>query len=105
MDFVTSFRRTVTLAAGLNNCSTLVQTALGSTQLVGGVIELTHRVEAGGPVAKGDSTMAAITDGASYDVKEGDTERASMGNAIHLGAIYFFATNAGDKLYLQIRCR
>ena len=104
MLLINSFRQTVELTAGLNRLSDIINANIPAGATFDGSVvrEVTHRVEAGGPVAKGGASMASIADGASYDVKEGDTERGVGVSIIDIGQIYFFATNTGDRLYLQV---
>ena len=104
MLLINSFRQTVELTAGLNRLSDIINANIPAGAMFESMVrEVTHRVEAGGPIAKGGASMTSIADGASYDVKEGDTERGVGMSIVDIGQIYFFATNTGDRLYLQVR--
>lgn len=84
-----------TLSAGLNSLAVFI--AANAPGMHMRLRELSYRVQSGGPVARGGSSMAALTDGDQYDVREGVTERR-----VDATTIYFYAA-AGDKL--SITCR
>ena len=63
--------------------------------------EFTFRVISGGPVAKASVVMAAISDGPSYNVDGGATERGP--GPIPANKINFFPTNDGDVIELTLR--
>jgi len=80
--------------------------AAQSTGITGIAMQLTYlrwRVKLGGPVAKGNSAMAALTDGDSFALDEGDTEAAYGTDRIDATQIYFRGTANGDKVFIECR--
>jgi hypothetical protein len=97
-------RKILTLTGNNDSLKTfLAANSVGITGLSMNLTYLHWRVKSGGPVAKGDSTMASLADGDSYDLDEGDTEAAYGTDRIDATKIYFRGTSAGDKVYIEAR--
>lgn len=94
-------RKVFTLAAGLNSLKTMLASVSTDIAMMG--TYLRWRVVSGGPVAKGDSAMAAVTDGDAFDVGEGDTEHSYGTDRNDFTKIYFYPTSAGDKIFIEAR--
>lgn len=91
------FSKVWELAAGLNSLATFL--AANAPGMVHRLRELTYRVQsATANVARGNSAMAAFTDGDQYAVGEANTERGG----VDATQVYFYAT-AGDRI--SITCR
>jgi hypothetical protein len=98
---VPSLKKVITLAAGLNTLKSLI--AANSTKVSMQLTWLRWRVFSGGPVAIGNLSMAAITDGDQWDVDTGTTEQAQGTDRIDATQIAFWPTNNGDKIFIDAR--
>lgn len=91
-----SARKVLSLSAGNNQLSAML-VAAGAT-ITMGLTELTYKVESGGPVAVGDSSMAALADGSQLALGDSNTERATDRTLIDATQVYFRPTTPGDKI-------
>src|SRR5262245_32427601 len=98
-------RKNFTLAAGNNRLSTML--AGVSTDIAMMLSYVRWRVVGPGDVAKGDSTMAALTDGDVFSIGEGDADGpCSPGDSIDATQVYFRPTTGGvDKIFIEARSR
>lgn len=94
-----------TLSAGNNRLSTMLASVSSDISML--LTYLRWRVVGPGDVAKGDSSMAALTDGDLFSVGEGDTAEApAQGDCIEATKIYFRPTTGGvDKIFIEARSR
>lgn len=96
--------KVLTLAAGNNQLSALL-IAAGVTSLLA-FRELEIDVAAGGPVAIGDNSMAALTDGRALAATDPPfREQAGAHENIDATQIYIRPTVAGDKISVVARSR
>jgi hypothetical protein len=65
--------------------------------------ELSWKVVSGGPVAIGDSAMAAVTDGDVRDVEQGTSSEEPSTNRIYATQIYFRPTAPVDVIHVVAR--
>lgn len=100
-DYKREFEGVVTLAAGLNLLSTIL--TANQPNMSHGLAEYEVRVESGGPVARGSSSMAAITDGAQMLIGESAREVGVPGDPIDATVKGLWATSTGDKVYIKAR--
>lgn len=97
-------RKVFTLVTGLNRLSTLLASV--SSGITGIGMNLTHlkwTTITGGPISKGNGSMAAVADGDPYAINTGNSEEATATDRIDATQVYFFPTNNGDKLYIEAR--
>jgi hypothetical protein len=101
-DYTRVYQGVVSLAAGLNLLSTIL--LANAPNMIHALAEYYVRVESGGPVAYGSSTMAAITDGAQLLITDSSPPlNGSPGDPIDATKQGLWATNAGDKVYIYAR--
>lgn len=93
--------KVIALTAGLNILSSLLHTA--NTNMPDALAELDITVTAGGPVAYGNSVMAAITDGKPMVIGDSKHEQGHPADPIDATKKGLFATNTGDQVYIQAR--
>jgi hypothetical protein len=94
-------RKVFTLAAGNNSLKTMVASVSTDITMLG--TWLRWRVVGPGQVAKGDSTMAALTDGDVFDVGDSNSEPADSTDRIDFTKIYFRPTSANDQIFVEAR--
>src|ERR1700730_10972256 len=95
-------RKVFTLTTGLNSLKTMLTSV--SSGITGISMQLTFlqwRTKSGGPIAKGNSAMATVADGDSYNLDEGDSEHGYGTDRIDGTLVYFMPTNNGDKIYIE----
>lgn len=101
-DYTGIYQAVVSLAAGLNLLTTIL--TAGAPNMVHSLAEYYVRVESGGPVAYGSSSMAAITDGAQLLITDSSPPLyGKPGDPIDAKDQGLWATNAGDKVYIYAR--
>jgi hypothetical protein len=99
----TEFSGVITLNAGLNLLADILRA--NAPGLFHSLVELEYMVEAGGPIYRGNHLMTDVGQGKKNLLGDGDTERAVPGEAIFANRVGFWATNAGDKLFIRCRTR
>lgn len=101
-DYTREFQGTVSLAAGLNLLSTIL--IANAPNMFHGLAEYFVRVESGGPVGFGSSTMGAITDGAQLLIGDSSpTLNGKPGDPIDATKYGLWATTLGDRVYIYAR--
>lgn len=95
-------RKVFTLSAGNNSLKTMLASVSTDITMLG--TWLKWRVVGPGQVAKGDSSMAALTDGDIKDVGDGDTEQGYGTDRIEFTKVYFRPTTGGvDQIFIEAR--
>jgi hypothetical protein len=94
-------RKIFTLAAGNNSLKTMLASV--STDIAMQGTWLRWRVVGPGQVAKGDASMAALTDGDVKDVGDGDTEQAYGSDRIDFTKVNYRPTTVGDQIFVEAR--
>lgn len=100
-DYKHEFEGVVSLAAGLNLLSTIL--TVNQPNMIHALAEYEVRVESGGPVARGSSAMAAVTDGAQMLIGDSAREEGHVGDPVEAPFKGLWATNTGDKVYIKAR--
>jgi len=95
-------RKVFTLAANNNQLSLML--AAVSTKIGMNLTWLRWKVVSGGPVAKGDSAMAALADGDSRATTDDPAPEQAFGtDRIDATLVYFRPTAGGDKIFVEAR--
>lgn len=100
-DYKRQYEGVVTLAAGLNLLSTIL--TANQPNMIHALAEYEVRVESGGPVARGSSSMAAITDGAQMLIGDSAREEGHVADPVDATVKGLWATNTGDKVFIYAR--
>lgn len=101
-DYQKDFSQTVALAAGLNLLSSILTTY--APNKIHALAEYYVRVESGGPVGWGSSSMAAITDGAQLIVGDASPPlNGGPGDPVDATKQGLWATNNGDRVFIYAR--
>jgi hypothetical protein len=94
-------RKVFTLAAGNNSLRDMLAAVSTDIAMMG--TWLRWRVVGPGDVAKGDSSMAAITDGDAFGPGDSNSEPADSTDRIDFTKVYFRPTTVGDQIFIEAR--